>query len=119
MLVDRLFDEDRDALVAVCGAFNTEADEVPLRAIRGDVEDNENPQLAGRVLVPCEHSVLEPTRFSLFHHGKAEMIDPSWCRARSWPSTAHTEIHNEILHDESSAFATDVKFPNPTCAGDH
>src|SRR5215472_17974932 len=23
----------------------------------------------------------------------------------------HTEIHNELLHDESSAFATDVKFP--------
>jgi exonuclease III len=23
----------------------------------------------------------------------------------------HTEIHNEVLHDESAAFATDKKYP--------
>ena len=42
MLVDRLFDEDTDALVAVCGDFNADTDDVPVQAIRGDVEDTAN-----------------------------------------------------------------------------
>jgi hypothetical protein len=34
-------------------------------AIRGDVEDTSNGDLAGRVLVPIEHTIPEPARLHL------------------------------------------------------
>ncbi len=111
MLIDKLFDADEDALIVVCGDFNADLDDVPVEAIRGDVENTGNDKLAKRVMVPCERTIPEPSRFSLLHHGKGEMIDHLLISrsllARYWGS----EIHNELLHDESVAFGTDVKFP--------
>ena len=63
-LVDQLFDADENALIAVCGDLNANADEVPLEALRGDVENTNNPKLSKRVLVPCESSVRA---FALLH----------------------------------------------------
>ncbi|HEY8036596.1 MAG TPA: hypothetical protein VIF37_13540 [Methylobacter sp.] len=63
MLIDQLFDADQDALIAVCGDFNAALDEVPLQAIRGDVESIGNDTLAKRVMAPCERSIPEPARF--------------------------------------------------------
>ena len=60
MLVDEIFDEDADALVAVCGDFNADTDDVPVQAIRGDVEDTANAGLALRVMVSCERTIPEP-----------------------------------------------------------
>ncbi|MCK9566086.1 MAG: endonuclease/exonuclease/phosphatase family protein, partial [Methanothrix sp.] len=42
ILIDRLFDVDPCALIAVCGDFNEEFDEVSIEAIRGDVENTGN-----------------------------------------------------------------------------
>jgi len=111
MLIDRLFDADAGALIAVCGDFNSEATEVPLVAIRGDVEDNENPALAARTMIPCEQTVPESARYSLFHHGRGLMLDHVLASRPLLAFYKHTEIHNELPHDESSAFATDVKLP--------
>jgi len=111
MLLDRLFDTDPQALIVVCGDFNSDATEVPLAAIKGEVEDNDNPALAARTMVACEQTVPEQARYSLIHHGKGQMLDHVLvCRALL-AFYSHTEIHNELLHDESSAFATDIKFP--------
>ena len=112
-LVDALFDTDENALVAICGDFNAEADEVPLEAIRGDVENTGNPKLAKRVLVPCEYTVPESARFSLIHQGRGTMLDHLLVSRSLLASYRTTEIHNELLHDESVAFATDEKFPEP------
>jgi endonuclease/exonuclease/phosphatase family metal-dependent hydrolase len=110
-LVDALFDADENALVAICGDFNAEANEVPLEAIRGDVENTGNPKLAKRVLVPCERTVPESARFSLIHQGRGTMLDHLLVSRSLLASYHTTEIHNELLHDESAAFATDEKFP--------
>ena len=110
-LIDELFDSDENALIAICGDFNAEADNVPLEALRGDVENTENPELAMRVLIPCEHTVPESTRFSLFHHGRGVMLDHILVSRPLLAYYRNTEIHNELLHDESAAFATDKKFP--------
>lgn len=67
--------QDEDALIVVCGDFNADHSEVPLEAIGGDVEDTDNPQLAKRVLIPCERTIPESSRYSLLHHGKGEMLD--------------------------------------------
>lgn len=109
--IDELFDKDENALIAVCGDFNADQSEVPLEALRGDVEDTDNPQLAKRVLVPCERTVPESSRFSLLHHGQGNMLDHILVSRSLLAFYKGTEIHNELLHDESSAFATDKKFP--------
>lgn len=110
-LVDTLFDADENALVTLCGDFNADYDEVTIEAIRGDVENHGNAKLAKRVIVPCERSVPEPARYSLFHHGRGVMLDHILASRSLLPFYRHTEIHNEILHDESVAFGTDQQFP--------
>lgn len=114
--IDAIFDTDAQAgapapLIAVCGDFNCDADEVPLRAICGQVEDTGNPAHSPRVLVPCEMNVAEPARYSLFHLGRGEMLDHIVASRALLATLDHAEIHNEYLPDESGAFRTDVKFP--------
>lgn len=111
MLVDTLFDADEDALVVVCGDFNSDLDDVPVETIRGDVENTGNDQLAKRVMIPCERTIPEPSRFSLLHQGRGTMLDHLLVSRGLLAYYKGTEIHNELLHDESIAFATDVKFP--------
>lgn len=109
--IDTLFDADENALVVVCGDFNTDQDDVPLAAIRGDVENTGNGQLAGRVLIPCERTIPESSRFSLLHQGRGTMLEHLLISRSLLAFYKGTEIHNELLHDESVAFAGDVKFP--------
>jgi predicted extracellular nuclease len=111
VLVDKIFDQDELALIAVCGDFNSTSENVPVQAIRGDVENTGNGNLASRVLVPCERTIPEPSRYSLIHQGRGEMIDHLLVSRQLLAYYDHTEIHNEILHDESIAFATDKKYP--------
>ena len=111
ILVDGIFDGDADALVCVCGDLNADLDEVPVLAIRGDVEGTGNGALADRVLVPTENSVPESSRYTLFHRGRKEMIDHLLVSRSLLRYHRSTEIHNELLHDESVAFATDELYP--------
>jgi predicted extracellular nuclease len=110
--VDGIFDNaGTDALIAVCGDFNSDQDDVPMQAICGRVEDTGNPAHGPRVLVACERNVPETSRFSLLHLGKGEMLDHIVASRALLGFFDHAEIHNEVLPDESGAFRTDVKFP--------
>lgn len=111
MLVDHLFDGDPEAWIVVAGDFNAEPQEVPIEAIRGDVEDTGNAELAGRVMVPCENTVPEPSRYTLLHRGKGRLLDHLLVSRPLLAFYRGSEIHNELLHDESIAFATDRQFP--------
>jgi endonuclease/exonuclease/phosphatase family metal-dependent hydrolase len=111
MLIEQLFDADEHALIAVCGDFNSDTNDVPVTAIRGDVSETANPALAKRVLVACERSVPEPARFSLIHNGRGEMIDHILVSRALLAGYETTQVDNELLHDESIAFATDVLYP--------
>ena len=111
VLIDKLFDQDDEALVIVCGDFNAEPDEVPVEVIRGDVENTGNGNLANRVLVPCEHTIPTTSRYTLFHKGQGRMIDHLLASRNLLSCYKGSEIHNELLHDESIAFATDKKYP--------
>jgi endonuclease/exonuclease/phosphatase family metal-dependent hydrolase len=111
ILIDRLFDTEPNALIAVCGDFNADADSVPVTAIRGPVEETGNAALGARVLVPCEQSVPESSRYSLLHLGRGEMLDHVIVSRGLLAHYRGTEIHNEMLPDESGAFRTDVMFP--------
>lgn len=111
ILIDQIFDSDEDAWIVVCGDLNADLYDVPVEAIRGDVENTGNGDLAPRVIVPCELSVPETSRFSLYHHGKGQMLDHLLASRGLFTFYQGTEIHNELLHDESVAFAIDTKFP--------
>lgn len=111
ILIDKLFDADESALIVVCGDFNADLDDVPVEAIRGDVENTGNGRLAKRVLVPCERTIPEPARFSLLHLGKRTMIDHLLISRSLLTHYQRSEIHNELLHDESIRFTDDKLFP--------
>ncbi len=113
-LVDKIFDEQSAGefpLIAVCGDFNADSDDVPVTAIRGPVEETGNPQLLARIMIPCELSIPESARYTLLHLGKGNMIDHILVTRTLLMHYRSAEIHNEILPDESGAFRTDVKFP--------
>lgn len=110
-IVDQIFDQDPEANILVLGDFNADSDEVPVAAVRGRVEDTGNGRLGPRVMVPLENNVPEPSRYTLFHRGHGEMIDHILGSRSMVASFSHTEIHNEILPDESIAYASDMKFP--------
>jgi predicted extracellular nuclease len=116
MLIDKIFDDAKNnnkpvPLIAVCGDFNSDIDDVPVVAIRGQVEETGNPALSLQVMIPCELSVPEDSRYSLLNLGKGEMLDHIIVSRELFQYYRHTEVHNEILPDESGAFRTDVKFP--------
>lgn len=111
LLIDTIFDADPNAMIAVCGDLNAEPDEVPVEALCGDVENTENPALNHRALVSCELSIPETARFTYLHKGRKRLLDHMLISRPLLRYYQHSEIHNETLHDESIAFATDVKFP--------
>ena len=101
MLLDRIFGAEPDALVAVAGDFNAGSDDVPVRAIRGDVAETGNADLCSQMLVPCEQSVPESSRYTLLHRGRGEMIDHLLVSRVLLPWYRGAEIYNEVLPDES------------------
>ncbi len=112
LIVDDLFDaEGEDTLIAVVGDFNSDNDDVPLRAICGYVEDTGNFDHVPRVMVPCEHNIPKSLRYSLWHLGRGEMFDHVLASRSLFGAFDHAEVHNETLPDESGAFRTDLKFP--------
>jgi len=84
---------------------------VSFRIATFNVENTGNGALAPRVMVPMENTVPESARFSLCHHGRKNMLDHLLISRPLLQLHAGTEIHNELLHDESIAFSMDVKYP--------
>lgn len=112
ILIDDIFDRDGlDAFIAICGDFNAEADEVPLKAVCGHVEDTGNPEHGPRLMVPCENNIPDSARYSLWHLGKGAMLDHVIVSRPMLQYFRGAEIHNEALPDESGAFRQDTKFP--------
>jgi endonuclease/exonuclease/phosphatase family metal-dependent hydrolase len=115
VLIDEIFDKaearGEEALIAVCGDFNADSEDVPMKAIRGPVEETSNVMLAPRVLIPCENTIPESSRYSLLHLGKGAMLDHVLASRGLLACYRGSEIHNELLPDESGAFRTDMVFP--------
>jgi endonuclease/exonuclease/phosphatase family metal-dependent hydrolase len=104
LVIEKIFDSDPAALIALAGDFNAEEREVPLRILLADVEDTGNGRLAGRSLVLIEHSLPASQRFTVIHRGRRLMLDHLLV---SRPLMAHyraIEVHNEMLGDELVAY---------------
>ncbi|MEL7313307.1 MAG: endonuclease, partial [Pseudomonadota bacterium] len=115
VFIDTLFDDDPDAMVVIGGDLNAETEEVPMQAIVGDVGDTGNPALNNRIMYPLEHTVPESSRFTLYHRGQKNLLDHLLVSQGLLAHYETTEIHNELVRDETTAFAFDTKFP----ASDH
>ncbi len=111
LMIDEIFDSEPDAKIIVCGDFNSEPGQVPVEAIAGRVENTGNPELSLRQLVPCSNSIPKEARYSHLHEGHGNLLDHMMISRSLLAHYESAEIHNEILHDESIAFATDKKYP--------
>lgn len=111
ILIDQFLDADRNAKIIACGDFNSEPGEVPVEAIVGRVENTGNPALGFRQMIPCSQSIPREARYTHLHEGQGNLLDHILISQGMLPYYQSSEIHNETLHDESIAFATDKKFP--------
>ncbi len=100
LYIERIFDREPDALIAVCGDFNAEERQTPLRTIRGDIADTGNPALASRALVPIERTLPESQRFSVVHGGRRQMLDHLLVSQALLAGYRHVEVYNDGLADE-------------------
>lgn len=103
LLVERLFDEDPAALIAVCGDLNAGEEETPGRILRGKTEDSGNPGLAARTLEAMELRLPATRRYSVVHGGRPLLLDHIFCSAELAARCRGVEVDNENLPDEVAA----------------
>ncbi|MEO6550731.1 MAG: endonuclease/exonuclease/phosphatase family protein [Ferruginibacter sp.] len=101
ILLDQLFESDPEAMIVIAGDFNAHPDEVPVEGIRGAVDSTDNPLLAFSEMIPCEHTIPEPSRYSFIHRGQKRMLDHMLISRQMLMRYKHAELHNETLRDES------------------
>ncbi len=111
MLIDKIFEQEPQANIVVCGDFNAAPGEVPVEAITGRVENTGNPDLRGQVLLPCSSAIAESIRYSHIHHGQGNLLDHMLVSQSMYYRFKQATIFNENLHDESLPFAHDIKYP--------
>jgi endonuclease/exonuclease/phosphatase family metal-dependent hydrolase len=121
LFVDRLLDSEPEALIAVCGDFNADSWEVPVRVLLGATEETNNRALASRALTALELQVSRPRRYSVIHAGRPVMLDHILASRALSALLSETELHNEDLSDEvfsrPEARRPAESFHAPLCAG--
>jgi endonuclease/exonuclease/phosphatase family metal-dependent hydrolase len=100
LYVDRLFDADPEALIAVCGDFNASGHEVPVRVLLGETDDTGNGRLLPRALIPLERNLPAARRFSVLHAGRPVMLDHILVSRALGSWFRDIEADNAKLHDE-------------------
>lgn len=101
LLVERIFDADPAALIAVCGDLNAGEEETPSRILQATLEDSGNPALAGRVLEALELRLPEARRFTVIHGGHRRMLDHILCSKGLAAACCGIEADNDGLPDET------------------
>jgi predicted extracellular nuclease len=104
LAVERVFDAEPEALIAVCGDFNTEDHDTALRLACAGEDDTGSGHLAPRVLTPVERTLPQDRRFTVVHHGRPQMLDHILASRALFGALAAVEIHNEMLEDELVAY---------------
>jgi endonuclease/exonuclease/phosphatase family metal-dependent hydrolase len=100
LFLERLFDAEPEARIVVCGDFNADGREVPVRMIIGDDDDTGNPALAARSMTAIERNLPDERRFSVRHAGHTVMLDHILISRALLAWAAKAEVHNEALKDE-------------------
>ncbi|MBU2531965.1 MAG: endonuclease/exonuclease/phosphatase family protein [Alphaproteobacteria bacterium] len=106
ILIDKIFDSDPAAMIAICGDFNAQQKDVAFEILAGDTEDTGNGALTVRELIPLENSIPESQRFTVIHGGRRMMLDHILVSRALLGHYRGVEIHNEALGDELIAYTT-------------
>jgi endonuclease/exonuclease/phosphatase family metal-dependent hydrolase len=104
LAIEGVFDAEPEALIAVCGDFNAEDHDTALRLACAGEDDTGSGHLAPRVLTPVERTLPQDRRFTVLHHGRAQMLDHILASRALFGELAAVEIHNEMLEDELVAY---------------
>lgn len=97
LYLERLFDTDPAAMIAVCGDFNADEHDAPTRLLRGgDPEMRTGP----RALWPLEERVSPARRYTVIHDGRPTLIDHILASSALCARWRKTEIFNEGIADE-------------------
>jgi endonuclease/exonuclease/phosphatase family metal-dependent hydrolase len=105
LAIERVFDAEPDALIAVCGDFNAEDHDTALRLACAGEDDTGSGHLAARVLTPVERTLPADRRFTVLHHGRPQMLDHILASRALFADFVGVEIHNEMLEDELVAYS--------------
>jgi endonuclease/exonuclease/phosphatase family metal-dependent hydrolase len=111
VLIDRIFDDEPEALIALCGDFNAEERDTAFHIVTGKLENTGNGALAGRELIALENSLPKSRRFTLIHGGRRLMLDHILVTRRLLEHYRGIEVHNENLSDEVVAATTIAASP--------
>ena len=107
LAIEKLFDANPDALIAVCGDLNSDVHETPAKilcASAADMSDERSAPVSGnRSLTPLDARVSEATRFSVLHDGRAIMLDHILASRALTHVCGSVEVFNADLQDEFSA----------------
>ncbi len=105
LAIDAVLDAEPDALIALAGDFNAEANETPLSIVAAPAEETGNARLAARSLSLLDHAVPDWRRFTVIHRGRKVMLDHLLASRALMAAFRGLEIHNEALLDETVALA--------------
>lgn len=100
LLVERRFNEDPDALIAVVGDYNAGLSDLTTQMIRAAPIDTGNPNLAARALVPLEARLAPARRHTVRHGGQAIALDHMLVSPPLAATCTAVAIHNDDLTDE-------------------
>jgi endonuclease/exonuclease/phosphatase family metal-dependent hydrolase len=103
--LEKILNADPDRLIAVCGDFNADLHETPLRTIIGAEEDTGSGKLAARALVSLDRSLPNESRYTVLHHGRPQMLDHILVSRSFLAYFKSIEIHNETIDDELVGYA--------------
>jgi endonuclease/exonuclease/phosphatase family metal-dependent hydrolase len=102
LFIDRIFDQEPKALLCVCGDFNAEGAEMPLRLIRADAEDTEASAFRARRLI-----ALERRGPSTLHAGRPMRPDHMLASSELADLHRRSELINDGLPDDTERTAPD------------
>lgn len=104
LLVEQLLARDPARLVAVAGDFNAEDYGPTLRLAIAAEEDVGASELAAQSLVVLDRAIAADRRWSVLHHGRAQMLDHILASRSLYGHFRRIEVHNEGLGDEALGY---------------
>lgn len=106
LALDKLLDVDPNRMIVICGDFNAEDHETPVRILQATDEDTGNPHLGMRSLLVADRALPEDRRFSVLHRGRPQMLDHILVTRSLAGHLGSVFVHNEALSDEASMAAS-------------
>ena len=99
LFIERLFDSEPNAFIAICGDLNSEEHDAPARLLLG-IPDEDATEPSPRKLIPLAARLEEAHRFSVIHAGRPVLLDHILASRKLAACCISITILNEGLRDE-------------------